>query len=288
MKFSNKTILGLALCYITLSCKPDKEQEPIPTPVQDKMGTVEIIIEPKFEDKNFKIGDTYTTVAKEEIKINDLKFFLSNIGLVNLDASESKSYPYPGDSAQSGVYLVNFVKPNFDAGNGGGTNSYKIQIKAKEGEYADLRFDMIVPRELNFADITKNPYPVQAKNGMYWSWNSGFKFMVVNGTSNVIGGSKAFHLSLGLDKSVSYLFKSLILAPSREKIIVSEGKTTTIKFNFDISQIFQNTDGSAYSLKPPVGVSDAMNPAQVHGGFYSNILRANTQQCMEMVGFSTK
>jgi hypothetical protein len=269
-----------------MSCSKDPAPSPVAPQSETKTGTLEIIFEPYFQDSKFKLNNEYTTLANEVIKIDELKYFITNMALAKADASEKAIESYPGDSVQCGVYLVDFNKLNTN--NSFGTEAFKMRCKVEAGEYIDIRYDVSVPRAYNLADISKNPIPLNMKQGMYWSWNSGFKYMVVNGSSNAVGGNNKFHLSLGVDKKLSYNFRSILLAAQRPKIVVQENKTTTIRFKFDVSQIFVNTDGTPYSIKAPIGVPDALNPSQVHGGHFANVIRANAQQCIELVEFKTE
>jgi hypothetical protein len=142
---------------------------------------------------------------------------------------------------------------------------------------------MDVPNEYNLADATTNPYPLDAASGMYWSWNSGYKFLVVNGTSASLKGFDGVHLSIGADKSCIFNFRSLILAPSLPKIIVEKDKVTQIRFTYNLMQMLRNTNGTKYSLLPN---PDGSSNSQVHGGANANVLRGNIQQALELKSFS--
>lgn len=284
-----KTIISLSLLIFTLvftNCKKDedKELEPTtPTPVNtvQETGTVELIFEPVLDGTPYNLNTSFTTPAGENLTITDFKFFISNIGLAGESSRENKSMPYPGDQEQVGVYLANFTAPNYD--NGHGLNSHKLRFKAPVGNYSDIRYNMQVPSDYNLGAMTTNPYPLNVSNGMYWSWNSGFKFLVINGTSTSLTGFNGVHLSLGADKMCLYNFRSMVLAPSLPKIKVEKDKVTQIKFTFNLMSVFRNTDGTNYSL---ISTNPNLNNAQVHGGSNSNVLRGNIQQAIELINFT--
>jgi hypothetical protein len=227
------------------------------------------------------MSTNFSTPAGENFKVTDFKFYLSSIGLATENSKESKSMPYPGDQEQSNIYLANFTNPNFN--NGNGLNSHKMRFKVAVGNYSDIRFKMEVPSDYNLALMSTNPYPLNASNGMYWSWNSGYKFLVVNGTSTNVASPGAIHLSIGADKNCVFNFRSLILAPSLPKIIVQKDKTTQIRFQFDLAAMLKNTDGTNYSFNS--GNPNISN-SQVHGGSNANVLRGNIQQALELISFS--
>jgi len=230
-----------------------------------------------------EMGQEFTTPAGEELTINDMKFFISNVAMVDVVGKEFEAKPLAGDSAQSGIWLINLTNPNFNAGYG--LQSYKVSFEAPAGQYADARFAVEVPREYNLSEITKNPYPVNGSNGMYWSWNSGFKFFVINGTSPVVGpaGRDAVHLSIGQGfRSVDYNFRSMLLAAQRPTIDVEAGKVTRIVYMYDVNRLLTNADGTPYSL---VQQSGKPNPYQVHGGELSSVLQANSASAIDIMDF---
>ena len=285
------TLLGaLALMITAVGCKKKEiikveekivyvDNTPQPTPVES--GIVELIFEPVLDGAAYTMSTSFTTPIGENFRVTDLKFYLSGIAMVTESSKEFKAMAYPGDLEQSGVYLANFTTPNFN--NGNGQNSHKLRFKAQVGDYSDIRFRFEVPSEYNLANMTTNPYPLNASNGMYWSWNSGYKFLVVNGTSTNVAGSGAIHLSLGADKNCVFNFRSLILAPSLPKISVQKDKTTQIRFTFNLMDMLRNTDGTLYSFN---STNPNISNAQVHGGANANVIRANVQQALELKSFT--
>lgn len=285
-----KKLLTLSLLtslFFFFACnKDDDTEELITTSIEETdtitKGNVEFVFIPKIDKDLLVLGDTVITPAGEKLVVNDLKFFVSKIGLSHLDASEENIYPIEGDSNQVGIYLVDFSEMNFH-GDHHSEHGFKFSCQAPIGEYADIRYQIGVPREYNLADISTNPYPVNGKNGMYWSWNSGFKFFVLNGHSPDAQGVP-LHLSIGLGHRIlDYNFRSMLLAESRDKIVVEEGKTTTLKFEFNLKHFLTNADGSHYSFTPA-----SPSPAQVHGGEMSDILHANAATAMDLIQFETK
>jgi hypothetical protein len=277
----------LAIILFTFACKDEKNTPtptPTPTPEVEKLGTVEFVFKPMWGEGNFALNTEYTTPSGDKLTASDFKFFVSNIGFAKSDASENPSKAIAGDSAQVGVYLVDFTQASADG-------SVKIKMQAKESDYSDIRFDIGVPRQYNQADITKNPYPVNKNRGMYWSWNSGYKFLVINGTSKSVNAPSTAagvntHLSIGLDARIMpYKFRGLLTSAQLPQISVKDGKTTTVTFTYNVRALFQNGDGSNYRFEAPF-TANTPNPVQVHGGYYSDVLKANAAAALEMNSFS--
>jgi len=163
-------------------------------------------------------------------------------------------------------------------------------MKSKVGEFVDNKFDIAVPREYNLSEITTNPYPLTSATGMYWSWNSGYKFLVINGKSPLVNSNQnnGIHMSIGQGQRVMpFNFKSMMTAASLPKIKVEKGKTTTIYFDLDINFLLKNTDGSNYTFVISTA-TNAPDPAQVHSGYLMDVLKANASNMIEMVSFETK
>jgi hypothetical protein len=267
----------IAFNTILTSCKKDDNNQV----EEDNSGTVEVVFVPMRGASPLKMNESFTTPAGEEFTINDMKFFVSSVAVVQKDAKEIVAKPFADDSSQIGTWLIDFTKPNFDAGYG--NQSFKFKFKAPEGDYADLRFSVSVPREYNLADISKNPYPLNGSNGMYWSWNSGFKFFVINGTSPAVSGSGAVHLSIGQGfRNIDYNFRSMLLAAQRPGIVVEKGKTTRIIYTYDVNKLLTNVNGAPYSFVTSPG---SQSKSQVHGGEMSSVLQQNAAGAIDLLDF---
>jgi hypothetical protein len=282
-------LIALAFTFVLSACKKKEEDEETPEPVTPT-GTVEVIVEPVYQGNPVTLPYRLLTEGGDSMLITEMKYFISDIGLSKENAQEVPALALEGETEQYGIFLVNHGASNATAADGS-SPAYRFRFKAETGSYSDIRFNVGVPREYNLADITTNPYPVNGSNGMYWSWNSGFKFFVINGKfgTDAAIADKALHMSIGVNSRImAYNFRSMLLAPSLPKIEVTEGKTTTIRLSYDIATLLTNTDGSDYRLVAPGTGSTAPNPCQVHGGYYSDILKANAGSAMELIDFETK
>lgn len=269
-----------ATIFISACTKPDDVKPVGPAPT----GTVEVYVTPMVGSNPFVINQEFLTPAGEQLTISDFRFFISQIGLARLSSQEVPAQPFPGDSSQAGIYLVDFRRANHHApGMDHVHNTCALRFKADTGSYADLRFEVSVPRAYNQAEISTNPFPVNANTGMYWTWNSGFKFLVINGRTPL--STTPVHLSIGQNsRAMTYSFRSMTLAASRPRIVVREGQVTKIYLTYDLNTLLTNTDGSNYSFVQQPG---RPTPLQVHGGYWSDILNANAANAMQLSQFET-
>ena len=126
---------------------------------------------------------TYTNAAGQDFTINLLKFYISNVALVNADGSET-----PLD----GLELA-----SFEAGDA--TSATIMSVDAPAGSYSGIRFDIGVPRELNHLDATLQEAPLGVDAGMYWAWNPGYIFYRIEGQVDLDGQDEAWLLHMGTD-----------------------------------------------------------------------------------------
>jgi hypothetical protein len=271
--------LGVAVATLSACTKSDA---PTPSEAPAKpTGEVEVYITPMVGSNPFRMNEPFLTPAGEQLTIRDWKFYVSDVALAKATSQEVKAQPVMGDSCQSGVWLVDFNKATHEGSVPGVRNAFMFKFKADTGNFVDLRLAVAVPREYNQADITTNPIPLNNRAGMYWSWNSGFKFFVINGSTPV--SPVPVHLSIGISsRVVNYNFRAMLLAINRPRIIVTPQGVTKVYLNYDLNNFFTNTDGSNYSFVQQPGKP---TPLQVHGGYWSDILKANSANAMEMSRF---
>lgn len=230
-------------------------------------GTVELVITTTIGDKPLYFDSVYKSPAGEKFSVTSLRFFLSDIALAKSTGTENAAITETAND----VYFM-------DEGKEG--QSCKIQFKVKEGSYSDIRFNIGVPRALNHADPATAKYPLDLSNGeMYWNWNSGYIFFLAEGKGEDVY-KNSFHLAIGSDQRIMpFSFGNLFdVVPL---INVEKDKVTTLKFNFDFNEFLTNADKSSYSFK-------TFDPANVHGGYYADMLRLNILNALHFVSANTK
>lgn len=157
----------VAAVLFFVSCKKDDDTAPDP----DATGTLILEFEHKFGDNALQFGTNYTNAAGETMTFDLFKYFISNVELVREDNS---------------VYAVPREKSYFliDHSN---INTLEARIPdVPVGSYKAVRFIIGVDSLTNSkeADLRTGVLDVSgAAQGMYWSWNSGYIFVKVEGTS---------------------------------------------------------------------------------------------------------
>ena len=262
-------ILGLS------SCKKDEVTPTTPvkkttttSTTTSGYGAISIKLAHKFgmmNEQTFALGKQVIHPMKQDTMIfSKFKYFISNIRFKRTDGTyyvENESYR-----------LIDLATPS----------SLTLALnKIPAGKYIQMEYTMGVDAARNMDGAQTGALAIT--NDMFWSWNSGYKFLVVNGTSTSLTGFNGVHLSIGADKSCSFNFRSLILAPSLPKIKVEKDKVTQIKFTYNLMAMLRNTDGTNYSF---ISTNPNISYSQVHGGSTANIIRGNIQQALELNSFT--
>jgi len=253
-------VFGLFLVLLIGACKKDKGAIPVAAD-QDK-GKVELIFMPVAGSGNLLKDSIYTSGAGEQFRLTKLKFFVSDIGLAAGNSSEETAK----DSSGRNIFLVNFTSL---------PSSEKLKFEVKSGEYKGLRFNIGLPRDVNHADPTVALPPLNlAQSDMYWSWNSGYIFFLVEGNGPDVYQNK-FHFGIGEDKRIMPFSFGNVLSP-QTPFKIEKGKTTRIILKFDIQKMLVNGNGSYYSL-------GSQSSAMVHGGYFADLLSANISNTLELI-----
>ena len=199
-------------------------------------------------------------LSGEQYSLKSLKFFICDLGFSLSTGIENSPQ---AESTKHGVFFIDFS----DQKNKTDTLNAKIKFKIKAGDYSDIRFNIGVPRQLNHSDPTVAPPPLDiGKGDMYWEWNSGYIFFLIEGKGPEIKNN-LLHLAIGEDSRImQFSFGNLFEMTPLIKI--KKNKTTRIEFQLDLNKILINGDGSKYSFK-------SFDAANVHGGYFADILRMN-------------
>ena len=152
----------------------DEDEKPVNN--NPTTGKFSIEFEHHFEGTAFNLGSTYTTDGAEDVNYNMVKYYISNIKMMNSagpDFVDDDSY-YIVDANDAGSLILEIDKVPF-------------------GEYHHISYTIGV-------DSAKNVSGAQAgalspSNNMFWSWNSGYIFVKLEGTSTSSANGKfEYHL----------------------------------------------------------------------------------------------
>lgn len=178
-----KNILMLLVFAGLLSaCKKDKDDlPPAPPPTNPPMDTtltdppvdstsnIHLRISSFFGDQELEFGETYFNILGYRFNVADFKLYLSYIYFIEQN----------GDTA----HLADIAFFNLYAGD----NELIIE-DVPVGNYAQMGFGIGVAPDMNSPQnpdfdlaLFDNDHPLSQFNGMYWTWQGGYRFVIFEG-----------------------------------------------------------------------------------------------------------
>lgn len=226
-----KRILIIAAALFALSSCKKEDQEYDPN-VKAELS-VEFDNVAGSSDLQLNTG-SYTNAAGETFKVTKLKYFVSNFKLTNMDGSV---YTVP----QADCYFL------VDESN---SATHMPVLNVPEGEYKTLSFVLGVDSLRNTMDVsqrTGNLDVTGVASDMYWSWNSGYIFFKLDGTSaaSPMAGN-AFNLHVGgfggyTTPTVNNLKTITLDLTARGTPKVKAGKETNIHLMVDVLKVLSGS-----------------------------------------------
>lgn len=174
-------LFSFALIILFASCKKEE------TPEYNTAAKGDLSIE--FDNivggSNLLLGTgTYTNAVGQSFKVTKLKYYVSNF---KLTAADGSVYTVPQTES---YFLIDESVPA----------SHKPVLQVPEGEYRSVSFVLGVDSLRNTTDVSQRTGVLDvsaAAADMYWTWNSGYIFFKMDGTSPAIttmGGVFQLHV----------------------------------------------------------------------------------------------
>ncbi len=196
---------------------------------------------------------SYTNAAGDSFNITKLKYYVSNFKLTKTDGTV---YTVPQDDCY-------FLIDEADA------STHAPVLHVPEGEYKTLSFVLGVDSLRNASDISQRTGVLDvsaAGADMYWSWNSGYIFFRLDGTSPVIiSGGSVFQYHIGgfggyTTPSVNNLRTITLDLSARGTAKVKTGKETNIHLMVDILKALSGSTTMSFASLPMIHSAAAGTP----------------------------
>jgi hypothetical protein len=210
----------LTFAALTLTgCEKDSDTKPT-------IGTLDLQFEQTVGTDPLTLSTrTYTTPAGDQFKVTSFRQYISNIKLTKTDGSQ---YAVP-----ESYYLLDAAVPT----------SLRLGLKnIPVGDYRALTFTVGVDSVRNVSGAQTGA--LDPNNGMFWTWNSGYIYTKLEGTSpqaprpaGVAEGGLVFHI--GGFKSPNNTIRTVSLPfATGTTLLVRNDHAPEIHLNADVLKMF--------------------------------------------------
>lgn len=168
----------------------------------------------------FALDSVFENNAGQELKISELRFYLSDVRAVRDDFSE--------------IDITDIVLKDF-----ADTTTFDFALPA--GTYQALRLGIGVSPDLNTTDPVTYPddHPLSYSQNTYWTWNTQYKFVMIEGRFNQSyndeGTIEAFSYHTGTDT----LYRTVDIP---KLFTLYDNQRTQVDLTLDINEVFDNLD----------------------------------------------
>jgi hypothetical protein len=247
------SVILILTSFVFSACEKEEEINP------NEKGELTLEFDNVAGSSDFALNTEYTNASGEKFKVNFLQYYISNIKLKKADGT---TYTVPQDES----YFL--VREHL-------ASSQKITLQnVPAGDYSELTFMIGVDSLRNTKDVSQRTGALDVGNAntggsMYWSWNSGYIFFRMEGTSpqsTATGNELTYHVG-GFGGYATATFnntrtKTLNFGSDRAK--VREGKETELHITADILKVFTGATtiqiaNKAVFHSPTAGVEVANN-----------------------------
>ncbi len=213
------------------TCKKDtKTTEPEPQP---QTGNVKLELENLVDTAKLIFGKKYLNPMGDTFVVSSFNYFISNIVLVNTDNS---TYSEPNS-----YHLVKHSSP---------ASSIISIANVPLGSYKAVKFMLGVDSTANVSGAQKGDLDPAISGSMYWSWNSGYIFMKMEGTSPKSGDpgqNLSYHI--GGFGGVNKAQRSFDLSFGSVAANVSRLVSPIVHLGVDVNQLFKTPTNIDFSTK---------------------------------------
>ena len=183
-------------------------------------GNLQINVTPKFNGEPISFDSVYQNASGYRIKFSSIKFY-------NTTAQAT--------TTSGTVYEANSVS-RFDFS----TSTILFNDKLKPGSYSNIGFNIGVDSVRNHSDPSSfpadNPLNIISSSGMFWTWSSGYIFVVIEGqydTDSTATTVPTTNFSYHLGKDAFLKWNS-----NNVNFSITESLTTEVNYALNMESFF--------------------------------------------------
>ena len=217
-------ILFLIVIFSLFSCKKDTVSV-VPDPVTPaETGSLTINFENGFDGTPLVFGTKYINANGDTFTVSKFNYYISNIVIVKSDNTVfSESYSY------------HLVKHSVS-----GSNNITLS-GVPLGDYKSIKFMLGVDSTHNVSGTQAGDLDPVKSSDMYWSWNSGYIFMKLEGSAPTSGDlSKSITYHIGGYAGANKTQRNFTLDFGSAVASVSKTGTPKVNCSVNVAEIFKN------------------------------------------------
>lgn len=212
-------LLFIATASLFTACKDDDDPTPTP-PAPTVLPKLSLEMDHLAGATKFYLDSTYTNANGDQFTASVFKYYISNIRLVKTDNSV--------DTIPDTYFLVNADDES----------SMTLAMDSlPAGLYKSIKFMIGVDSTRNVSGSQTGA--LDPANGMFWTWNSGYIFLKLEGTSPAISSSN-FTYHIGGFQGAYVNYKEVELDFDGDILSLNNNKAPEVHFVVDVLEIFKN------------------------------------------------
>ncbi|MFN7155149.1 MAG: MbnP family copper-binding protein [Acidovorax sp.] len=269
-RLASALALALAVPLVLTACGGGGSDTATPAPTGPQSITIDFAAKAGTQDVKCGTAITGLGNGKVSAQLHDLRFYVSNVALVN-DKDESVSVALDVNDWQTKEVALIDLEDGTGACADAGTKAMNLQIKGTvpAGTYKGVKLTIGVPSSLNHTDyaVATKPMDVQA---MAWSWQAGRKFaqIEVNPVGGVVRPAPAapgstFYVHLGSTGCTGNPVTGETVScarPNRMDFSFGSFNTATQKVVVDLAALYTGTNLNQDLGSAPGCMSGATDP----------------------------
>lgn len=221
------SFLAIILAFGLNSCKKKDPTSSVPPTVMVEFDNV-------AGSADLALNTDYTNSSGETFQITKFRYYISNVSLTKSDGSVFKV-------AQDDSYFL--IKEDVAA-------SQKVELKnVPEADYKSITFTVGVDSLRNCASIDKRTGALDLVNAMYWDWNSGYIFTMLEGNSPIstaTNGVFQYHIGgFGGYSSATANNIRMVTIPFTSVAQVRNTTKTELRLGVDALKVFGTNEASS-------------------------------------------
>jgi hypothetical protein len=227
MKISSAIIVSSVIIASIVSCKKDKKTTESSPTNTSAVGSLKINFENKVDGASLEFGKNYFNQKGDSFTVSKFNYYISNIVVTKTDGStfsEPESY-----------HLVIHSSPS--------TSLITIP-NVPVGSYKSIVFTIGVDSARNVSGVQSGDLSPVIANDMYWSWNTGYIFVKLEGNSpksgDVTNKSLIYHVGGYGGKYKAQ--RSVTLNFGATNAVVNENASSSIYIWANANKLFGSTN----------------------------------------------